>query len=171
LGPREVFGKICDGLEIFMSSSFDKAVELLKQEGFRLTGTRRSLVKAILNLEGHWTIQDTAARFKKELPGIGIATVYRTVQLLARLRLLSESRIGGGAARYEVADSHHHDHLTCKQCGEIFEFENDQIERLQSLVAKQLGFKLVDHKMELYGDCVRKKCPNLSRDTNRTRQR
>ncbi len=144
-------------------SPLEKAYELLKKEGFRLTGTRRSLVKAILSLEGHWTIQDTATKLKKDLPSIGIATVYRTVQLLARLGLLSESRIGGGAARYEVADAHHHDHLTCNQCGQIFEFENDQIERLQSLVAKQLGFKLADHRMELYGDCARKKCPNLGR--------
>lgn len=140
---------------------FSDAFEKLKSEGFRLTGVRKTLVEAILRTEGHWTIHDLDVKLKKKIPTVGIATLYRTVQLLTKLRILSETRVGSGAARYEVSTLEHHDHLTCRQCGEVFEFENEEIERLQSVMAKRLGFGLVDHTMELYGDCQRKNCSNL----------
>ncbi len=142
-----------------MSDLAEKACLQLKTQGLRLTGTRKKLVKAILDLEGHWTIQEKAPFLQKKVSGVGIATIYRTVLLLAKGKFLSETSIGRSASRYEVTSRDHHDHLSCVKCGHIFEFENPKIEKLQSEVARQLGFDLVDHRMELYGSCRRSACP------------
>ncbi len=135
-----------------------KVLEQMKARGFRLTKSRRRLVEFILGQLGHWTIQMLTDRTQKRFPDMGVATVYRTVNLLHELKFITKTQIGLGPARYEVAPAHHHDHLTCINCGEIFEFENEQIEELQRQVAKNLGFKLVDHRMELYGECHRRVC-------------
>lgn len=131
---------------------------LLRKKGHRLPRTRENLIDLILKRKGHWTIQDLTSEVRKSLPRIGIATVYRTVSLLHRENLLTETRWGGGAARYEVLSPQHHDHLTCVDCGEIFEFENERIEELQTKMAKKLGFKLHDHRMELFGECQKSSC-------------
>ncbi|MDB5037843.1 MAG: transcriptional regulator [Bacteriovoracaceae bacterium] len=130
----------------------------LKSGGYRLTKIRKSLVQFILNKKGHWTIQDLVNDAKHLIPKLGVATLYRTVSLLHKENLLTETRLGGASARYEVSTQEHHDHLTCVSCGEIFEFENDRIEELQRQIAKKLGFKLIDHRMELFGECQRKPC-------------
>lgn len=132
----------------------------LKEKGFRLTGVRKELVEFILSQKGHWDIQSLNEKIKAELPKIGIATVYRTVHLLMAEGILAETKVAASAARYEVASSHHHDHLTCLDCGKIFEFENEKIESLQKQVAKSLHFELRDHRMELYGKCVKQHCKN-----------
>lgn len=134
--------------------------EELKQQGFRLTDVRRKLILYILNREGHWTIQQLAFDAPKFVKGVGVATVYRTVSLLLKLGKLSETRIGTEASRYEVQPEHHHDHLTCLDCDKIFEFENKEIESLQVRVAKNLGFKLKDHRMELFANCIQNNCKN-----------
>jgi len=145
-----------------MANIFEESFLKLKSDGFRLTETRKNLVKFILSLKGHWTIQHLEYQIHKKFESIGVATIYRTVHLLARLNILSETKVGSGAARYEVAPYSHHDHLTCLQCDEIFEFKNDEIEELQTMSATKLGFRLVDHRMELYGDCQKKSCPHKS---------
>jgi Fur family ferric uptake transcriptional regulator len=129
----------------------------LKKSGYRLTKARKNRINFILQKKGHWTIQDLGDDIRKKLPKVGIATLYRTVSLLLKQSLVVETRFGGASARYEVSH-HHHDHLTCVTCGEIFEFENDEIEKLQSDIAKKLGFRLADHRMELFGECVRTSC-------------
>ena len=149
-----------------MKSALTDVLDRLKSEGFRLTGTRRKLVTYILQRKGHWTIQELAHETKRAVPGVGVATVYRTVGLLHDLKLLTETQFGAAAPRYEVAPSHHHDHLSCVNCGMIFEFEKEEIEELQRKVARQLGFELIDHRMELYGECIRASCPN--RHTHRS---
>lgn len=137
----------------------------LKKRGYRITSVRTALIDFILSQPGHWTIQNLDDEAKKKLPSVGVATLYRTVSLLLEEKLLTETRIGGSSARYEVLTLQHHDHLTCTECGEIFEFENDRIEQLQREIAKKLGFKLSDHRMELYGDCVRPGCKFKPRDS------
>lgn len=139
----------------------EAVLDQLKSEGFRLTSTRRKLVERILSLKGHWTIQSVAPKIKRGIPGLGVATVYRTIHLLAEKKFLTETKVGAGSARYEVSPIEHHDHLTCLDCHEIFEFENDQIEELQRVAAQKLGFRLADHRMELYGHCSRSNCPHL----------
>lgn len=137
----------------------EEVFQKLREQGMRITQLRRQLVKFILSQEGHWHIQDLAEKIMKKFPKVGIATIYRTVNLLAEEGILSKSDVGSGPARYETTPNEHHDHLNCLDCGAIFEFENDKIEELQTKVAKQLGFKLKDHHMELYGSCQnRSKC-------------
>jgi len=144
-----------------MKDRSQKAIERLREQGYRLTGVRKLVVHSILKLRGHWTIQEIEKKIKNEVPGLGTATLYRTVHLLAKEQILSETKIGRGAARYEVAGKSHHDHLTCLQCGLIVEFENASIEKLQKQIADRLGFHLADHRMELYGNCERSRCPQL----------
>ncbi len=138
----------------------DAVLNGLKGKGFRLTKVRYALVDFILNQSGHWTIQELTERVQKKIPTVGQATVYRTVGLLHAQGALTESHFGGGIAHYEVSPQEHHDHLKCLDCGHIVEFENDQIEKLQEKVAKSLGFKLKDHRMELFGACQREFCKN-----------
>lgn len=133
-------------------------IKRLRDQGFRLTQVRQNLVEYILSYEGHWTIQEMIELVKKKWPSIGQATLYRTVSLLHQQGLLLETRLGSNAARYEVLSNEHHDHLTCQECGEIFEFENKKIEELQEQIARELGFKLSDHRMELFGKCLRRAC-------------
>lgn len=128
----------------------------MKKQGFRITQSRRRLVADILSQKGHWTIHELTSKMRST----PIASIYRTVRLLRELNFLSESPYAGGSSRYEVKSSDHHDHLTCLDCLKIFEFENDQIERLQKQTAKSLGFRLADHRMELFGNCLKRKCPN-----------
>jgi len=146
-----------------MGIPLEEVFSKLKDGGFRLTRTRQDLIKFILARTGHWTIQSLAAEVKESLPNIGVATIYRTVSLLQGHKLLTETRLGGAAARYEVAPKHHHDHLTCVNCGKIFEFKNEQIEKLQKTIAKRLGFDLLDHRMEMFGRCLRIDCPDKTK--------
>lgn len=139
----------------------DEAVDKLRDRGMRITSQRRKLIDFILSQDDHWTIQELAEKLKKRMPKLGIATIYRTVNLLVEEGSLSRTQVGTDAARYEITPEVHHDHLTCVSCDKILEFENEEIERLQEKISKKLGFKLVDHTMELYGECQRKNCPNL----------
>lgn len=137
-----------------MHSESKKALDKLKSRGFRLTKLRKQLIDFILQRQGHWTIQELAEEAKKSLPSVGIATVYRTVNLLVEEGALTRTLLETGIARFEVTPQEHHDHLTCLKCGRIVEFENEQIEDLQKKIAKKLGFHLKDHLMELYGECI-----------------
>lgn len=141
-----------------MPAALHKICDDLKASGLRLTKVRKELIQHILNRKGHWTIQQISADAMKSVKGVGIATIYRTVALLQKQGVLTETHLGPQGSRYEVRPDQHHDHLTCLQCGKIFEFENEEIEALQEIVARRLGFKLRDHRMELFGDCHRPDC-------------
>jgi Fur family ferric uptake transcriptional regulator len=135
-----------------MSSHF-QTLEKLKSRGLRITKVRRQLVEYILDKNDHWSIQDLAESAMKDLPGVGIATIYRTVNLLVETGSLTRTIVDRGLARFEVTPQEHHDHLSCVLCGKIVEFENAQIEKLQEKIAEDFGFKLTDHRMELFGEC------------------
>jgi Fur family ferric uptake transcriptional regulator len=141
-----------------MLKDLERICEELKAQGLRMTDVRRNLIKYILARKGHWTIQQLSRDVAKSIRGVGVATVYRTVALLQKQGVLTETHIGPQSTRYEIQPENHHDHLNCLQCGKIFEFENEEIEALQEIVAKRLGFKLKDHRMELFGDCQRSEC-------------
>lgn len=137
-----------------MSLSTKDTVSKLKDRGLRITKLRHQLIDFIVQKQGHWTIQSLAEEAKSQLPGVGIATIYRTVNLLVEEGAVTKTLLESGMARFEVTPQEHHDHLTCLRCGKIVEFENDQIEDLQKKIAKKLGFQLTDHRMELYGECL-----------------
>ncbi len=127
----------------------------LDLKGLRTTGQRRAIVEAFLKAKAHLSVEDLLSLVRKIDPRVGYATVYRTLKLLAESGLAHERNFDG-LTRYEVAAGvHHHDHLICVACGEITEFEESRIERLQDDVARRHGFDLVSHKHELYGRCSR----------------
>ena len=130
----------------------------------RLTPQRQTIAKVLYDEEGHLNVDELHRVVRGIDPAIGYATVYRTLKLLERHEMVRSNKFVDGTARYEVAigDHEHHDHLVCRDCDQIIEFENEEIERLQEVVADKLGFRLESHKMVLFGRCQRQNCPNRS---------
>ena len=132
----------------------ERFAAFLEERGSRLTPQRRRVVDTFLHSEGHLSAEEIYLSVKASDPRLGPATVYRTLKLLREAGLAHGMNAGDGLARYEPPSAKgHHDHLICRGCGRIVEFENDQIEALQRRVAEQHGFVVTDHRMELYGIC------------------
>jgi len=127
-----------------------------KQKGVRLTDQRRLIAKAMSETESHPDVDELHKKVSKFDSKISIATVYRTVKLFEEAGIVSKHDFKGNKSRYEQASEEHHDHLIDVNSGEITEFVNEEIEKLQKEVAKQLGYKLVDHRLELYGSKIKK---------------
>ena len=126
----------------------------ISERGLKSTRQRTLILDTFFGLEGHLSVEDLWSRVRQLDHRVSVATVYRTMKLLAESGLASARNFGDGQTRYEAAvGREHHDHLICTGCSTIIEFENDQIERMQEGVAKRHGFKVVSHKMELYGLC------------------
>ena len=120
-------------------------------KGMRMTGQRRVIAGVIADAEDHPDVEELYRRAVLVDDKISIATVYRTVKLLEDAGILERHDFGDGRSRYEEATEDHHDHLIDLQSGRVIEFHNEEIERLQEFVARELGYKLVDHRLELYG--------------------
>lgn len=119
--------------------------------GLRLTDQRRAVVSVLEKARDHPNIQDLYERASQIDPNLSIATVYRTVKLLEELDILTKLEFGDGVARYEIADKNHHDHLIDLKTGKVIEFYDEEIERLQKKQAQKLGYRLIGHRLELYG--------------------
>jgi Fur family transcriptional regulator, ferric uptake regulator len=144
---------------------WNRLQQSLGDRRLRTTAQRRAIVEVFCRAQGHLSIEDILARVRKFEPGVGYATVYRTLKLLSQSGLAHERHFDG-IARYEVAAGvHHHDHLICVDCGAITEFEEPRIEALQDHVARKYDFELLRHKHELYGRCAR--CRNKGRRASR----
>lgn len=136
----------------------EKEKELLKEyiEGkkLRLTRQRELILEGFLAVEEHISSEELYRIVSEKDPSIGLATVYRTMNLLVECGLAQELQFGDGQTRYEHAFDHqHHDHLICRGCGKIMEFNNPMIEKLQEKISREKGFKVLSHKLELYGLC------------------
>jgi Fur family ferric uptake transcriptional regulator len=128
--------------------------EYLAIQGLKSTSQRDSILEIFIRAGEHLSAEELYARVKKIHPGIGYATVYRTLKLLAEAGLAQERRFEDGFTRYEhTKPDTHHDHLICTRCHAIIEFENESIEALQQEVAKKNRFKVQSHKLEMYGLC------------------
>ncbi len=128
----------------------------LSGQGLRSTTQRDKILRVFVDAGQHLSAEELYLRIKEIHPGIGYATVYRTLKLLAEAGLADERRFEDGFTRYEFkASGNHHDHLICTQCGTILEFENERIEALQQDVARRNKFMVQSHKLELYGLCAR----------------
>lgn len=126
----------------------------LADKGLKSTSQRDKILKIFIDAEQHLSAEELYVRVKKAHPGIGYATVYRTLKLFAEAGLAQERRFEDGFTRYEHTSANtHHDHLICTRCGTIIEFENERIEELQQDVARKNKFKVQSHKLELYGLC------------------
>ena len=122
-----------------------------KQKGVRLTERRKLIAKVMSESVNHPDVDELHRKVIKLDSKISIATVYRTVKLFEEAGIVSKHDFKGNKSRYEQAPEEHHDHLIDINTGEIIEFVNDDIEKLQKKVAEKYGYKLVDHRLELYG--------------------
>ena len=126
------------------------------QKGIRLTDQRRLVAKVMSDSLDHPDVDELHKRVNKLDPKISIATVYRTVKLFEEAGVVAKHDFKGNKARYEQAPHDHHDHLIDINTGEITEFVDEDIEKLQKKVAEKLGYKLVDHRLELYASKIKK---------------
>lgn len=124
---------------------------LCAEKGLRITEQRRIIARVLSEAEDHPDVEALHARSSAIDPGISIATVYRTVRLFEEAGILDRHDFGDGRSRYEAAPEAHHDHLIDVETGKVIEFVDPELEALQKQIAERLGFRLVDHRMELYG--------------------
>ena len=130
-----------------MAELYDKCLKV----GLRMTLPRKVILEVIEASEDHPDVEELYRRAVEKDRSISIATVYRTVKLFEESGILTKHEFKGGKARYEELNEGHHDHLIDVKSGEIIEFVDDEIEKLQKKVAEKHGYTLVDHKLELYG--------------------
>jgi Fur family ferric uptake transcriptional regulator len=147
------------GREPFAADDFRK---IIRDMGLKVTRQRLCILEALAKGRAHVTAQEVFEIVHREDSDLGFATVYRFLRELSSRGHVTEVRMGGLPARYELTPKRHHDHLTCLNCGKIVEFENSEIERLQERVAGEQGFKLRGHVLELYGQCLKgARCPHF----------
>jgi Fur family ferric uptake transcriptional regulator len=129
-------------------------IDYLQANKLKLTPHRELILETFLENEGHRSVEDIYHTVKAIDPRIGYTTVYRMMKLLIRCGLAREIELADGITRYEHLFNHeHHDHLICMECGNSIEFYNPEIEALQDAASAQLGFKVLDHKLQIYGVC------------------
>ena len=121
------------------------------KRGMKMTGQRRVIARVLSDADDHPDVEELYKRSSQVDNNIIIATVYRTVRLFEEAGLLDRHDFGDGRARYEEASGEHHDHLIDVKSGKVIEFHDEEIEHLQHKIASKLGYKLVGHRMELYG--------------------
>lgn len=130
---------------------------LCAEKGLRITEQRRVIARVLSEAMDHPDVEALHARAAAIDSGISIATVYRTVRLFEEAGILDRHDFGDGRARYEAAPEAHHDHLIDVETGRVIEFVDPELEALQRQIAEKLGFRLVDHRMELYGVALDRK--------------
>jgi Fur family ferric uptake transcriptional regulator len=128
-----------------------KLERMCVQKGMKMTGQRRLIARVLSESEDHPDVESVYQRASELDPKISIATVYRTVRLFEEANILDRHDFGDGRARYEEVPEEHHDHLIDIRNGRVLEFQDVEIELLQEKIAERLGFKLVGHRLELYG--------------------
>ncbi|MBB5706387.1 Fur family transcriptional regulator [Sphingopyxis panaciterrulae] len=133
-----------------MSGTIDLEA-LCHEKGLRITEQRRIIARVISDSEDHPDVETLYERASALDSGISIATVYRTVRLFEEAGILDRHDFGDGRSRYEAAPEAHHDHLIDVETGKVIEFVDPELEALQKVIAERLGYRLVDHRMELYG--------------------
>ncbi|NMA86034.1 MAG: transcriptional repressor [Tissierellia bacterium] len=139
-----------------MDFNIDEVKEKFKKEGYKLTTQRRVILDAIVeNQEKHLNPEEIYDIVKIRYPEIGIATVYRTLQLLEKLNIIYKLNFDDGYNRYELnksSDNHHH--LICLKCGKVMEVKLDLLEKLENEIEEENGFKIVDHNVKFFGYCA-----------------
>lgn len=143
-----------------MSANQDKLISLLKEKGLKVTSQRIAVLETLAAFpEEHLTAEEIYDKVKVQYPEIGLATVYRNVQLLLELHLIERITLDDGCVRYEIAkqiegeSGHHHHHLVCTSCGNVFSFQDDLLEELENRIQEKTGFQVADHEVKFYGIC------------------
>ena len=143
-----------------MSREHDLFTRILREKGVKVTMQRILVLEALSSCpDGHLTAEEIYNLVKAAYPEIGLATIYRTIQLLWELRLIDRISLDDGFVRYEIREvmenksKHHHHHLICKQCGKVASFQDDLLEELEEKIQKTMHFTVSDHEVKLYGFC------------------
>ena len=143
-----------------MSISKEKFKELLREKGLKVTNQRLLVLEVLADhRDKHLTAEDIYELVKEDYPEIGLATIYRTVQLLLEMQLVDRISLDDGCARYEIGESgagegkHHHHHLICRTCGKVVPFRDDLLEELERHIEKETGFHVLDHELKFFGMC------------------
>ncbi|MDG1676859.1 MAG: Fur family transcriptional regulator [Paracoccaceae bacterium] len=134
----------------------DTILQRCERKGLRMTGQRKIIAQVLENAADHPDVEELYKRTSRIDPTISIATVYRTVKLFDEAGILDKLEFGDGRARYEDAEREHHDHLIDINSGRVIEFMDSDIEKLQEKIAQKLGYRLMGHKLELYGVPLKK---------------
>ena len=137
--------------------------DLLKNRGLKMTNQRREILAVFENQPNrHFTAEEIYELVRVNCPEIGLATVYRTIQLFSELRLIDRLNLDDGYVRYEIGKNnmggHHHHHIICLNCGKVDMVEDDLLDNLENRIYEQMGFQVTDHEVKLYGYC--KDCLN-----------
>lgn len=125
--------------------------KMCAEKGLRMTDQRRVIARVLGESEDHPDAEELHRRANALDASISLATVYRTVKLFEESGIIERHEFRDGRSRFEQVPEEHHDHLIDVRTGDVVEFQNEEIERLQEFIAKELGYKLVDHRLELYG--------------------
>lgn len=143
-----------------LEARIEKIKQQLQSQGYKLTPQREATVRVLLeNEEDHLSAEDVFMLVKEKAPEIGLATVYRTLELLSELHVVEKMNFGDGVARYDLrgdTNKHHHHHLICVQCGSMQEIREDWLGPLEERLEKEFQFTVVDHRLDFQGIC--KKC-------------
>lgn len=133
----------------------------LAEKNLKETRQRRRIMELFIGLNSHTSAEELHEAVRKEGHNVGLATVYRTLNMLADAGLVEQKSFGDGKHVFEIKHPNsHHDHLICLDCGKVFEFENEQIEAIQDLIAAEHGFRLQSHRLDLFGKCQKINCEN-----------
>jgi Fur family ferric uptake transcriptional regulator len=151
-------------------NAIERFTEHKSRHGLKSSDKRSFVVNYFVDADQHYTVEELYDEIRKLRPKIGYSTVYRALKLLVNCGLATECTFDDAAMRYEPAhQAEHHDHLICRTCGRIVEFENDEIEKLQRDVAHKYGFHVSAHKLQLYGEC--RTCRKSRRRRNQCRRK
>jgi len=132
-------------------TSRSRIEQMCIERGLKMTEQRRLIARVLSDADDHPDVEELYRRASRLDPNISLATVYRTVRLFEEANILERHDFRDGRARYEEAVGEHHDHLVDVDTGDVVEFRSDEIEKLQRQIARELGFRLIDHKLVLYG--------------------
>lgn len=128
----------------------------IQDAGGKRSRSRSAVMEQFFRIRDHVTVDELAAAVRGKSPGLGAVTVYRTLKLLVRMGYAKEVDFGQGAKRYENNLVSHHDHMVCRECGSVTEFEDPDIEKFQEQVSRRHGFRTTAHRLEIFGFC--RKC-------------
>ncbi|WP_168121145.1 transcriptional repressor [Paenibacillus sp. HB172176] len=153
-----------------MSAEIEKIKRSLMENGSKLTSQREIIVRVLLeNEKDHLSAEDVFMLVKVKFPEIGLATVYRTLELLAELQIVAKMNFGDGVARYDLRGEDHehmHHHLICQRCGALEEIKEDWLTELEERLEKEYGFKVLDHRLDFtgtYKECSNSECKRLNK--------
>lgn len=145
-----------------MSVSQQEFKKMLKEKGLKVTNQRLLVLEVLAaNRDRHMTAEDIYELVREDYPEIGLATIYRTVQLLLEMQLVDRINLDDGCVRYEIGEEfygnshgkHHHHHLICKNCGKVLSFRDDLLDELERHIETETGFYVLDHELKFYGQC------------------